>query len=304
MQPIEDIIQYENESTSVEFKAVQYEKASFAELIKDIMAMANATIEGPKYIIVGVKNIPSGTNKLLGIPTTEFVDSATYQQLIRANIEPDVSFEYLPVHVEEKLFGVFRISATPDKPYMMRKDYQPHQKGDAFIRKGDHVARVTRSDIELMIKNRNIEDFSSRVFISFSEESVLKTRSFKRLQNYIAPSVTRLQKLEQLIAQKEQASQYSSQIEAIYRSFTIPTFSLFDEVPDEQCSIDDLKKRLKNVKSDYRTEDAYDLFERHAHLLELFIINEAKLISRRRHGSNKAAADKWPLHVPGACRST
>lgn len=55
-----DLIQYENEKTGLDFKAVMYKADKFDDLLKDIMAMANASLEEDRYIVVGVKHHPSG----------------------------------------------------------------------------------------------------------------------------------------------------------------------------------------------------------------------------------------------------
>ncbi len=46
MTELNDLIRFENENTSLDFKAVQYSKAFHEALIKDIMAMANANSSG------------------------------------------------------------------------------------------------------------------------------------------------------------------------------------------------------------------------------------------------------------------
>jgi|GEM_PF-2420077 len=55
-----DLIHYENEKTGLDFKAVIYKADKFDDLLKDIMAMANAALEEDRYIVVGVKHHPRG----------------------------------------------------------------------------------------------------------------------------------------------------------------------------------------------------------------------------------------------------
>ena len=82
MKQIDDLIKFENENTSLDFKAVQYSKPMHEALIKDVMAMANAHISGDRYIIVGVKHRPDGTKEYLGINKRDFTDGAIYYQLL------------------------------------------------------------------------------------------------------------------------------------------------------------------------------------------------------------------------------
>ena len=129
-----DLIQYENEKTGLDFKAVVYKADKFDDLLKDIMAMANAALEEDRYIVVGVKHYPNSERAFLGVE--EFMDDATYYQLVHSNIEPDIQFEYFHVEVEDKKVGVFRIYHCDNQPYLMKKDTKNLRRGDGFIRKG------------------------------------------------------------------------------------------------------------------------------------------------------------------------
>ena len=94
MANLDDLINYEKEFTGLDFKRIQYDKKKHEDLIKDIMSMANADIEGDRYIIIGVDYKDSNDREIIEINKDEFVNSATYQQLIRDNIEPQIIFDY------------------------------------------------------------------------------------------------------------------------------------------------------------------------------------------------------------------
>ena len=86
-----DLVQYENEKTGLDFKAVIYKADKFDDLLKDIMAMANAALEKDRHIVVGIKHQPCSERVFLGVE--EFINDATYYQLVHSNIEPDIHFE-------------------------------------------------------------------------------------------------------------------------------------------------------------------------------------------------------------------
>ena len=85
-----DLIQYENEKTGRDFKAVirGYKADKFDDLLKDIVAMANAAPEEDRYIVVGTRRHPSSERIFLGVE--EFIDDATCYQLVPSNIELDM----------------------------------------------------------------------------------------------------------------------------------------------------------------------------------------------------------------------
>jgi hypothetical protein len=61
MTELDDVIKFENESTSVDFKAKQY--GNNEHLLKDLIAMANSNVIGDRNIIVGVKHFSDGTRE-------------------------------------------------------------------------------------------------------------------------------------------------------------------------------------------------------------------------------------------------
>ena len=92
------------------------------------MSMANAPIDGTKYIVVGVKDKTDGEKEFHSIPRESFIDQATYEQVIRENIEPSIEISYSPIKVDGNLLGVFEIGPCNNPPYMMKKDFQGLKK--------------------------------------------------------------------------------------------------------------------------------------------------------------------------------
>ncbi|WP_166246137.1 RNA-binding domain-containing protein [Paenibacillus turpanensis] len=75
MDRIKELVEYGYESDYLDFKGKQYSKEKTADLIVDIMAMANSRYDGDKFIIVGVKDRPEG-KEIKGINPEEFIDSS------------------------------------------------------------------------------------------------------------------------------------------------------------------------------------------------------------------------------------
>ncbi len=95
MSRLDDAIRYETEHTALDFKRTQYVKAQHAALLKDVLSMVNAhDVPGDRFIVCGVDLKPDGSRTFVGVPRGEVVDAATYQQLVRENLEPDVHLEY------------------------------------------------------------------------------------------------------------------------------------------------------------------------------------------------------------------
>lgn len=71
---LDDKIKYDNENSGLDFKEIQYKKEMHQDLIKDVMCMANADIDGDRYIIIGVDYKSSNERDFIGIKKEEFVE--------------------------------------------------------------------------------------------------------------------------------------------------------------------------------------------------------------------------------------
>lgn len=283
-----DLIKYENENISLDFKAIQYEKEQHEALIKDIMSMANADIENDRHIIIGVKHKPSGDKEIFNIEERDFKDPAHYQQIIRENIEGDIKLDYFPFEYEGKLLGILRVYGCCDQPYLMKKKFKKLKKGDSFIRKGTHVSRMTRRDLDRIYQEKMKRDkFDGKVQLSFSEHD----GSPREIELTVAadvklPSQIAAEKIKKIIKEKKELAKNKTQktpltgIYAFLESQQSLTQGLrrvaypYTSTPYEQRSPDELEKNLKEVGQTYRDDDHYEFFELNSHKINISILNQ------------------------------
>lgn len=91
-----DALRYKSEGTDLDFKQAQYRfvKASEndkAELLKDIVAIANSWRDGTGYILVGFKDSSPHPAETVGI--TEHLDDASVQQFVNSKVKPKLDFQ-------------------------------------------------------------------------------------------------------------------------------------------------------------------------------------------------------------------
>ena len=275
MTNLDDIIKTEKEYTGLDFKRVQYSKEIHGEkthedLIKDIMSMANADIEGDRYIVIGVIYKNSNDRELKGINKDEFIDSAAYQELIRENIEPQIIFDYFKHEVDGIYFGIFKITQCDDQPYMMKKDFRNLRKGECLIRKGDSQSRLIRADfdriIDKIITKKNFNGKVKIYFSNYAKDQEITLSTAKDIQLMQLPSERAATKIREILKRKKSSP---NQI----RYPALP--SLFGHsIPYEDRSIEELEKNLRDVKENYRADDYYEFFELRSHKLNITIMND------------------------------
>jgi predicted HTH transcriptional regulator len=134
------LIKEKREDTDFDGKKTIYKKDTFFDLLKDVMAMANADIETDRHIVTGI-SLQQGEERLTGINQGDFQDPSIYQQLVHDNIEPTIDLRCFLHEFEGKFFGIFEISNCNDPPYMMKKIY-PRKQGLSENNKKTDILQV------------------------------------------------------------------------------------------------------------------------------------------------------------------
>lgn len=312
---IADIIQFEHENTALDFKKEQYLKPSYADLIKDVMSLANADTPNAKLIITGVKHRPGFERELTGICPSDFVDDANYQNIIRENIEPDIEISYQPFEFDGKTFGVLRILADAEKPYMMKKDYQQLKKGDCFIRKGTNQQKALRADFERIYKSRNSFTSTGKISIGFlgtenPAELSIEPTSLDLLPSRVAEAkIKKILDERRLLSKSAQPHELSTNL--LY-SLATHNIGPFGSIPYNKRNTETLLDNLEHVAETYAEDDLHHLFEVASRRLNFEIVNnsteyiiDAEIQVSITHYGNMLAAEKVhrepsrsPLNLP------
>lgn len=274
---LEQLILEENESVSLDFKAIQYKKEKLEDFLIDINAMANAITKKSKYIVVGVKAYPDGRREYLGI-NEAFTDEANYQKLVHDKIEPEIHLDYFPLEMNGVTLGVFHISECDDPPYMFKASYNKIKKGSCHIRIGTHQTEVTRIHIDKffaikMEKQKLIDKIDVLVMMNGSIVDEIKPMS-----NLSFPSDHQANEIKRVIENKKKQLDNSPKElhNIINRDFVTPNFLVTGYNAYENRSIETLEENLKNIKSIYKEDDLYYLFEECSFKLNFELLNRGK----------------------------
>lgn len=295
MTYIDDLIEFENENTNLDFKRDEYTCNENEKLVKDIMAMANSSYNETSYIIVGVKAEPGKEKLVVGID--QIRDQADLENVIQENIEPLVNFKYYQYSFSNKHLGIIEIFNNIDPPYMMRKDLGSLKKGDMWIRKGSRQSRLTREDLDRLMFQKEMYIHSDNIKLGFDNNlaqkkgiiasqvdinrapSSIKKREYElllgKLNEYINTSKNKLQNnnttnptINQLAQQlNAKLGDYYAEKESIVvgrNEFGSPVY----------CNKLDLTKRIENCKYTFSDDDYFFIFEENSIKLNFSILND------------------------------
>jgi hypothetical protein len=142
----------EDESATLDFKRDQYpfDKASDeqkGELLKDILAFANAWRRTDAYILVGVEDVKGGRSNVVGVST--HFDDARIQQFVNGKTNRPVMFSYEVFPFEGVQVGIFALPLQ-DRPIYIRKDFGKLRQRDVYIRRGSSTDTADPDEIAKM----------------------------------------------------------------------------------------------------------------------------------------------------------
>ena len=113
------------------------------EIIKDIVAIANASPLSYGFIVYGVD--PRKPDPIIGI--TSHYDDSKLQQLIKDKVEPLPQFLYYEASIGTKIVSVIQISPSKKRPFIITVDIGKIRAGQIPIRRGSSTSGVRLSEL-------------------------------------------------------------------------------------------------------------------------------------------------------------
>lgn len=143
---------YENESSTLDFKEKQYlfystEDNAKSELLKDILAFANAWRRSDAYILIGVQEMKGERSRILGVD--HHLNDNDLQQFINAKTQRPITFSYSAFELEGKQIGLIHIPLQ-NRPLYLVKDFGRLTCNTVYIRRGSATAMATPDEIARM----------------------------------------------------------------------------------------------------------------------------------------------------------
>jgi len=153
---------FEEEGTSLDFKRESYEFSGAnefqkSELLKDILAFANAWRRNTAYILIGVEELKGSRSKPIGNITE--LDDAQLQEFVNKKTQRPVTFIYRTCCIDNVKIGVIEIPEQ-QRPIYLKNKYGKLTKNTVYIRRGsstdeappDEIMEMAKSEIERSIE--------------------------------------------------------------------------------------------------------------------------------------------------------
>jgi len=145
---------YKSEGVDLDFKQTQYRFIGAsdhqkAELLKDILAMANSWRNETAYILVGIKDCSPSPAAVIGI--NEHIDDAQLQQFVNSKASPQVTFKYEERLIEGQTIGIISIPKQK-RPFFISSQFGALKPNIVYVRRGSSTAEADPLEIVEMGK--------------------------------------------------------------------------------------------------------------------------------------------------------
>lgn len=156
MRNLQDLIQFKSADSALSFRERPYGRGEHAELLCDVIALANAMAAGPRFLCLGVNNRTASARTFPGVsPRVWNRTKEVLPRLIEQAIEPQLGISLREVTVREALVGVICLDSCNEQPYLFsRRVSSLISPGSGWIRRGTEQHPLLRKDLQRIFEAR------------------------------------------------------------------------------------------------------------------------------------------------------
>jgi len=261
--------------SGIQFRTKAYGSEGLRSFLRDVLALANASVDGNRYIVVGVDFDAKGRKRTHAIDTEDFSGKPSYQSLANEFIEPPVRIRYKPVSFDGTRVGVFEIGDCQDRPYMMRADFSEQlRRGDAYKRVKDAAVKMGRRQLMELFEHKFRDSVSAGdIEIGFPGEIIHKDLALQTCDLSSMPSALASKKLEEMLSIRN-VSTNSGSTTMVARLTHARLYGTEDPYVDR--TPEDILMELNQIRSRYRHQDNHFLFHDRAQGVQLVVYNQGE----------------------------
>jgi len=275
MKRLANIARSATPGKNLQIRKQTYGSKGVGNFLRDVLAMANASVDGPRFIVIGMEIDSRGHNRIHVVSEKDFLGKPAYESLANDYIEPPLRIRYKPVSIDGKRVGVFEIGDCQDRPYMMRIDYsETLRRGDAYMRLNDDAIKMGRRQLQSLFEKKFQESVSAKnIEVGFAGEIVHKSLTLPACDLSQLPSAVAASKLEQLLKMQMSAKD-SGSTTTMARLVHARLYGSDDPYVSRTPS--ELLEEMEEIQRKYRNHDRHFLFETACEEIPLVVCNRGE----------------------------
>jgi len=261
--------------SGVQFRRDAYGSNDIRSFLRDVLALANASVDGNRYIVVGVDFDDKARKRCHVIDSSDFSGKPSYQSLANEFIEPPIRIRYKPVSLDGKRIGVFEIGDCQDRPYMMRADFSEKlRRGDAYKRVKTAALKMGRRQLMELFERKFRDSVSAGdIEVGFPGEIIHKEFALPVCDLSTMPSALASAKLQEMLDIRKKSTS-SGSTTMVARLTHARLYGTDDPYVDR--SPENILEELSQIRSKYRNQDNHFLFQEHAEKMQMIVYNQGE----------------------------
>ena len=275
MSEIDQLLRFEVANSAVEFRERAYGDKDRQEFLRDLLGLANAEVDGPRYLFVGVSDALGGDRSIVGVSEA---DAARLHNLARRLADEFIE-PLLDMQVDERMINGERIVAIvlrdcTDPPYLLKRNASSAMRvGSGWIRRGTEFHRIGRADLQRIFESKLLSrSAAAQLRVGFAGRLVEQVLHLPALPLEQLPSEVASAKIRQLLAAKqvvdEQCMDDRTRMQRLVHAQLFGASGAYK--PESERT---LLQRLEQAGEEHEAADRYYAFEERAHKLNLVIEN-------------------------------
>jgi hypothetical protein len=118
------------------------------DLVKEVIGLANADVDGPRYILFGINPGSMEGSGVVGLAENAMADLKKAHRLVSALVEPILHLAFIYDRINGKLVGALEIDGCDAGPYVVGHDFSDTlSRGQCWIRDGRELRDADRTDL-------------------------------------------------------------------------------------------------------------------------------------------------------------
>lgn len=273
---LQKLLQQPADSPQLHLRDAVYGAAGHAQLLQDVMGLANAEAAGPRHIFFGTTRNEAGTLNFGPVSDAMLAEVEGYGDIVKRYIEPDLRIEPLFGSVEGHLVAAIEITRCSNPPYIIKTDVsQALSRGDCWVREGGLFRPAQRADFDRMYRNtakaapKKVSNNTFRV--GFGSDPSRTSLQLQIPDVSRPPSIMAAGRMKNTIDARQAAKQGNIEDTGLVRLVHARLYG--NESHYEEQGINTLVEGYNHVIDSHQEEDNYYFYETHAIKVNLCLVN-------------------------------
>ncbi|MDX1515586.1 MAG: hypothetical protein R3288_02040 [Woeseiaceae bacterium] len=275
MRKLEHLIRFESANSALAFRKTTYDSTDRETLLIDVLALANARVDGPRYLVFGIDDEIGGERGLKGVDRRSLPGLVSrYRHTLERFVEPELAVSLRSVVVHTRVVAVLVLQDCSKQPYVLRSDVSGRmRKGDSWIRRGTRQTRLAREDVRNMSATQTLTGTGGcEMQVTFDTSALSSSLTLPVLPLTAKPSEQARARIEGMLDAKKAAHERLGRTDTWMDRLAFARAHGADQ-PYETVSPMSLLVKLGKSEEENAAADRYYENELRAHRVNLAVLN-------------------------------